>query len=268
MFALSILAKTRPRVVLTTGAALAVPFAYVGRLFGTRTVFVDCGGRVDSNSLSFKLTGLTGARRYVQWPTLAHGKRRYRGQIDLSQALSDDLRPHQNTDGSVLVTVGTGSFPFDRLLEAVSKLDPSVRLVVQRGPSRVVPPSAESVVDFMAFGDLLEAMSRAQAVVSHAGIGSIGLALACGKRPIVLPRRAALGENVDDHQVAFADAMEELGCVKVARDDRELGQLLASQLLTPPNPPLMSTALVDELRRELESLAGPPRRSVDERMPD
>jgi UDP-N-acetylglucosamine transferase subunit ALG13 len=40
--------------------------------------------------------------------------------------------------------------------------------------------------------------------VTHAGIGSVLLALAHGHRPIVMARRPELGEGVDDHQIRFA----------------------------------------------------------------
>jgi UDP-N-acetylglucosamine:LPS N-acetylglucosamine transferase len=72
----------RPRVVLTTGAGVAVPFAWVGRLHGARVVFVESISRIDDLSLSCRLVKPICDRVYVQWPELADTTRgtRYAGQ--------------------------------------------------------------------------------------------------------------------------------------------------------------------------------------------
>jgi UDP-N-acetylglucosamine:LPS N-acetylglucosamine transferase len=75
--------RARPKVVLTTGAATAVPFAWVGRLFGARIVYVESITRVDSPSLSCRLIAPVASRIYVQWPELraAVRKSRYAGSV-------------------------------------------------------------------------------------------------------------------------------------------------------------------------------------------
>ncbi len=62
-------------------------------------------------------------------------------------------------------------------------------------------------------------MGRARIVVGHAGPGTVLDARAAGRLPVVVPRRAALGEVVDDHQVAFGRWMADRGqaiCVEDA----------------------------------------------------
>jgi UDP-N-acetylglucosamine:LPS N-acetylglucosamine transferase len=61
----------RPRIVLTTGAGVAVPFAWVARLHGARVVYVESLARIESPSLSYRLIAPVAERRYVQWPELA-----------------------------------------------------------------------------------------------------------------------------------------------------------------------------------------------------
>jgi beta-1,4-N-acetylglucosaminyltransferase len=68
----------RPKVVLTTGAGVAVPFAWVGRLFGARVVFVESISRIEDLSLSARLVAPICDRIYVQWPELQGGSRRLR----------------------------------------------------------------------------------------------------------------------------------------------------------------------------------------------
>jgi beta-1,4-N-acetylglucosaminyltransferase len=60
----------RPQVVLSTGAGLAVPFAWVGRLRGAKVVYVESLTRIDRPSLSCRLVRPVAGRVYVQWPEL------------------------------------------------------------------------------------------------------------------------------------------------------------------------------------------------------
>ena len=62
--------RVRPKVVLTTGAAVAVPFAWLGRLHGARVVYVESLARIVKPSLSCRLTAPIASRVYVQWPEL------------------------------------------------------------------------------------------------------------------------------------------------------------------------------------------------------
>lgn len=127
----------------------------------------------------------------------------------------------------IFVTVGTTHFRFDRLVAAVAALRTEEELVVQRGPSTVAVPDAQ-VVDFLSFERLVEHVRRSRVVVSHAGVGSIMVALAHGRRPIVVPRLARYGEAVDDHQVQVATTLAERGRVITVADPLELDRLLAS----------------------------------------
>lgn len=66
-----VVAAVRPRVVLTTGAGIAVPFAWVARLRGAKIVYVESLARIEGPSLTYRLVAPIAARRYVQWPELA-----------------------------------------------------------------------------------------------------------------------------------------------------------------------------------------------------
>lgn len=73
----------RPKVMLTTGAATAVPFAWIARLHGARVVYVESLTRISSPSLSCRLIKPVAARVYVQWPDLlaALPHARYAGTV-------------------------------------------------------------------------------------------------------------------------------------------------------------------------------------------
>ena len=78
-----VVGETRPKVVLTTGAGVAVPFAWVARLRGATVVYVESLARIEGPSLTYRLIAPIAERRYVQWPELAaslHGAR-YAGNV-------------------------------------------------------------------------------------------------------------------------------------------------------------------------------------------
>lgn len=66
-----VVGEVRPQAVITTGAGVAVPFAWVARLRGATVVYVESLARIDGPSLSYRLIAPIASRRYVQWPELA-----------------------------------------------------------------------------------------------------------------------------------------------------------------------------------------------------
>lgn len=76
--AMRLIREVRPRVLVTTGAALAVPFVWVARLHGVRIVYVESLTRIEKPSLSGRLIAPVAHRVYVQWPELVGVVRRAR----------------------------------------------------------------------------------------------------------------------------------------------------------------------------------------------
>jgi beta-1,4-N-acetylglucosaminyltransferase len=68
----------RPAAILSSGAGVAVPFAWIGRMHGARTVYVESFTRMDELSLSGRMIKPVADRFYVQWPQLAARTRRVR----------------------------------------------------------------------------------------------------------------------------------------------------------------------------------------------
>ena len=97
----------------------------------------------------------------------------------------------------ILVVVGSTSIPFDRLLRGIDELAADEPVLVQRGPSSVVPKRSVCV-EFMPFDEMVENVRRARVVVTHCGVGIILVSLMNGKRPVVVPRLHRFGEAVDE----------------------------------------------------------------------
>ena len=86
VLAVVVIRRIRPAVVMTTGAALCVPFAWIGRLFGARVVYIECSGRIGV-SLSCRLIAPIADRLYVQWPEVVPSlaRARYAGSVFFSR---------------------------------------------------------------------------------------------------------------------------------------------------------------------------------------
>ncbi len=66
-----VIRRERPSTILTTGAGVAVPFAWIGRLHGVPTVYVESFTRIDGLSLSGRMIRPIARRLYMQWPEAA-----------------------------------------------------------------------------------------------------------------------------------------------------------------------------------------------------
>jgi UDP-N-acetylglucosamine transferase subunit ALG13 len=252
-----VIGESRPRVLVTTGAGIAVPFAWVARLRGARVIYVECAGRIDRPSLSGSLIAPVADRIYAQWPELAAtwGRARYAGNVLLSQQTAS----HAGPGSGVLVTVGTNEAPFDRLVGAAARLT-GESVVVQHGPSRLRPHGARCV-DYLPFEEFDALVSSARVVVTHAGIGSVAAALAHGRRPVVVPRLRRSGEAVDDHQVSFARRLERAGLVTVVEDLDQLPEVVATSdhSATPLAGPDLSVEIRTVLDKLLDGYSAPQR---------
>ena len=153
----------------------------------------------------------------------------------------------------IFVSVGTHETPFDRLLQAVSDLALDEELVVQHGLSPIRSEGATEF-DYLPFDRVLEYVRDARAIVTHAGVGSVMLALANDKRPIVMARRHRFGEAVDDHQVELAARLEAAGLVSVVEDTSDLADTLAADARPPvldSNEPWLGASLGTYLATQL-----------------
>ena len=212
--------KHRPRLVVSSGAGVVAPFCLLARLFGARLVYVETMARVSSPSRTARLLSKFAVRVVVQWPELAPALPR---AVVCRPTLLENLRDGEGQDAGsgTFVAVGTHRQPYDRLLGIVTRgveeglLPGPVR--AQAGPARWQVPGAQ-VRPHLSRDELEAAVRSAAVVVCHGGAGIISSALAAGRRPIVVPRRATLGEHVDDHQYQLTRKLADWGLAVVVED--------------------------------------------------
>lgn len=67
ILAWKILRKEKPELIVSSGAAVAVPFFYLGKLFGAKTVYIEVFDRIDASTLTGKLVYPVTDKFVVQW---------------------------------------------------------------------------------------------------------------------------------------------------------------------------------------------------------
>lgn len=132
----------------------------------------------------------------------------------------------------ILVTVGT-QLPFPRLIRAMADLAPDLGepVIAQCGgqggaDTGGADPAAVDLRPHLEPAEFDALFAEARVVVAHAGIGTILSARRLARPLIILPRRHALGEHRNDHQLATARQVQALSGIHVAWQTGDLGPLL------------------------------------------
>lgn len=133
----------------------------------------------------------------------------------------------------IFATVGTQA-PFDRFIRMLDELADGVHeeIIAQTFNGEYIPKNIQTV-GFIPPDEFSDYFNRARLIIAHAGMGTILSALTQQKPIIVVPRLASLGEHRNDHQMATAMRLNELGYVYVAYDKKQLKDLLLSKDLKP-----------------------------------
>ena len=65
--AIKILSKEKPDLIISSGAAVAVPFFYIGKIIGAKTIYIEVFDRIDKPTLSGKMVYPVTDRFIVEW---------------------------------------------------------------------------------------------------------------------------------------------------------------------------------------------------------
>jgi len=157
----------------------------------------------------------------------------------------------------IFLTIGT-QFPFDRLVKAID--DACGRGLVyediyaQIGQSTYIPKNFDyvSLLDKSIYDDHF---ANASTIISHAGMGTISMAMELNKPLLVMPRSAKHGEVVHDHQFDIAEKFSQAGHILVAWDERQLPEKIAALVtFIPRSRKAQPAAVVKRIREFLDGL--------------
>ncbi|MFD5213474.1 glycosyltransferase [Microbacterium sp. NPDC058345] len=214
--AVRIMRQTRPRSVVSTGAALTVPYMLAARALRIPLTYVESATRLTSPSQTGRIIErVPGTRLFHQGSDWGRGAWQQFGSV------FDNFEAHPAEPRTVrraLVTLGSEKFPFPRALRESRDALSAAEVAWQVGNTPAEDATLTGDVRQWWPGDELAAAARsADVIITHAGVGSILMALRAGVCPVVLARTARLGEHVDDHQVELAARLDERGLVTFAR---------------------------------------------------
>lgn len=65
--AFKVIRKEKPDVIISSGAAVAVPFFYLGKLFGAKLIYIEIFDRIDKPTLTGKMVYPIVDKFIVQW---------------------------------------------------------------------------------------------------------------------------------------------------------------------------------------------------------
>ncbi len=67
IIAWKVLRKEKPDLIISSGAAVAVPFFYLGKLFGAKTIYIEVFDRIDTSTVTGKLVYRVTDKFIVEW---------------------------------------------------------------------------------------------------------------------------------------------------------------------------------------------------------
>lgn len=134
----------------------------------------------------------------------------------------------------IFATVGT-QLPFPRMIKALDglALSEGFEIFAQTADPEFKPASAITTSAFLTPDEYRHHFLAARVIVSHAGIGTVLAARESLKPIIIMPRKAALGEHRNDHQMATAKRLAGTEGIYVANTDMELESFLKAPDLRP-----------------------------------
>ena len=80
ILAIKVLRKERPDLIISSGAAVAVPFFYIGKILGAKLIYIEVFDRIDKPTLTGKMVYPITDRFIVQWEEM---KKVYKKAINL-----------------------------------------------------------------------------------------------------------------------------------------------------------------------------------------
>jgi len=158
----------------------------------------------------------------------------------------------------IFLTVGT-QFPFDRLVKAVDAAAETGRICdeiyAQIGDSAYRPRNFE-YMKFLEKRSFDDCVRKASHIISHAGIGTITMAMDNNKPILVMPRLKRYGEVVNDHQVAIARRFEQMGYIFAVYDTDRFQQRIEEFLSFIPRPRENNAeAVIDRINKFLSEIS-------------
>lgn len=218
-----VLHKEKPDLIISCGAAVAVPFFYIGKLMGAKLIYIEVFDRIDKPTMTGKMVYPITDKFVVQWE---EQKKVYPKAINLGSIFK------KGGEKMIFVTVGTHEQPFNRLVQKMDELKKNGTIqedvIIQTGFSTYEPQYCQWS-KLIPYQQMIKNVEEARIVITHGGPASFIMPLQIGKTPIVVPRQHKFGEHVNNHQVEFARNVEKrMGTIIDVEDVETLGDIITN----------------------------------------
>ncbi|NJE12861.1 PssD/Cps14F family polysaccharide biosynthesis glycosyltransferase [Thermococcus sp. LS2] len=252
-----VIAREKPDVMVSNGAEIAIPFFYLGKILGIKTIFIECYTRVNEPTITGKLVYPISDYFFVLWPEMLqrYGKKaKYVGGLFKKIKKKVNLKEKKN---QIFVITGTHYLGFERLVKAIDEIAGNIPydVIIQLGHTPYKPKNAKYFA-FLDEDEKIRELIRTSKVVITQGAMSLIEALNLGSLVIAFPRLKRFKEHINDHQLVFSKKLEKDDLVKVATDKKEIKRLLAEVLSNPKrkylNSVIMNKRITNILRELLE----------------
>ena len=228
--ALWLILKLRPRMVISSGAGVVIPFCLLSRIVGVRVVHVELACQVYDESMTGRILRMVRVERFCQSSHLVRLGYRYVGNVFDSyrvEKASSDRNPPK------LLFIAMGNHPQKvpraiRLIEIVVSLFPTCKVVAQLGDTEGPILRNCEYSNYISRDRFLSYLKRADVSIVHGGVGVAKEALELGVFPILMPRLVNRGEHTDPSQPIFSSYLESLGLAQVLPENFSKTDVLES----------------------------------------
>lgn len=152
----------------------------------------------------------------------------------------------------IFVTLGTQDKKFQRLLDAVEKLNVHEKIIAQIGSTDFESNKME-LHKFISKDEFDNYMKEASVIITHAGVGTIIEGLKLHKKMIVAARKKEYKEHVNNHQEQILKLFSKDGYILALDNFNDLEKLINKDF-TPKIFKSNNKIFNDNLNKEISSL--------------
>jgi len=231
---IKVISKEKPDAIFSNGAEIAIPFFYLGKILGIKTIFIECYTRIDEPTITGKLVYPISDYFFVLWPEMLqhYGKKaKYIGRLFKKIKRKINLKEKKN---QIFVITGTHYLGFERLVKIIDKISDRIpyKFIIQLGNTPYKPKKNTKYLTFVDYNTIKEIIKKSKVTITHGAMSTID-ALSLGNLVIVFPRLKEFNEIISNHQFSFSKKLEKMGLVKVTTNERNLERVLLEIVSSP-----------------------------------
>ncbi len=128
----------------------------------------------------------------------------------------------------ILVTLGTQSQKFYRLLDAIENSNIDDEIIVQAGGSCNYKSKKMKILKFINYDEMAKLIEKSDFIITHGGTGSIITPIQHNKKVIACARLEKYKEHINNHQMEIVSIFADLGYILEFKEgenlDSEIGR--------------------------------------------